>query len=42
MARPIDTYVRTFVTAGIERDLAALRRTLRDTESSSSELGSKP
>jgi hypothetical protein len=42
MARPIDTYVRTIVTAAIERDLAALRNTLRDAESSSSELGRKP
>jgi hypothetical protein len=40
MARPIDTFVRTVVTAGIERDLTELRKTLRHAESS--ELGRKP
>ena len=32
MARPIDVFVRTSIAAGIERDLAELRKTLRDTE----------
>jgi hypothetical protein len=40
MARPIDMFVRTVVTAGIERDLAELRESLRDAESS--EPGRKP
>ena len=40
MARPIDAFVRTSIAAGIERDLAELRKTLLDTESS--ELGRKP
>jgi len=38
MARPIDVFVRTVVTAGIERELAELRNSLRDRES----LGRKP
>ena len=40
MARPIDTFVRTLIAAGIERDLAELRKNLLDTEPS--ELGRKP
>jgi hypothetical protein len=39
MARVIDTFVRTLVAAEIEQDLAELRKTLRDSESS--ELGRK-
>ena len=38
LARPIDTFVRTVVAAGIERDLAELRKTLGE---QSSELGRK-
>jgi hypothetical protein len=34
MARPIDTFMRTVLTAGIERDLVELRESLRDAESS--------
>ena len=40
MARPIDAFVRTLIAAGIERDLAELRKNLLDTEPS--ELGRKP
>ena len=32
MARTIDGYVRTLITAGIERELEELRKTLRDAE----------
>jgi hypothetical protein len=40
MSRPIDTYVRAVLTAGIERNLAELRQLLRGRESS--EPGMKP
>jgi hypothetical protein len=39
MARPIEIFVRTSIAAGIERDLAELRKTLGE---ESSELGRKP
>ena len=40
MARTIDGFVRTLITAGIERELEELRKTLRDEESG--QLGRRP